>query len=152
VRGNTDTTSGVTDTVTTRTDPYLAPFRAAVRAGVPFVMMSTAIYAQLDPGVPAAFSAPIISGMLRGDLGFRGLVISDDVGGAKQVSAYSVGARAVKFVAAGGDVVLTVDANQAGDMTGALLSRANADATFRAKVNAAALLVLQEKQRLGLLH
>jgi beta-N-acetylhexosaminidase len=101
--------------------------------------------------VPAAFSAPIITGMLRGDLGFHGLVISDDVGAATQVSAFSVGARAVKFVAAGGDVVLTVDANEASEMTGALLSRANADAAFRAKVNAAALLVLQEKQRLGLL-
>ena len=151
VRGNTDTTSGVTDTVTTRTDPYLAPFRAAIRAGVPFVMMSTAIYSRIDPGVPAAFSPTIVSGMLRGDLGFGGLIISDDLGGARQVRGYSVGQRAVKFVAAGGDVVLTVDANQAADMTGALLSRANTDASFRAKVNAAALRVLQEKQRLGLL-
>ncbi len=151
VSGNTDTTSGVTDSVTTRTDPYLSPFRAAVQAGVPFVMMSTAIYSRLDPGVPAAFSAPIITGMLRGDLGFHGLVISDDVGAAKQVSGFSVGARAVKFVGAGGDIVLTVDANEASEMTGALLSRANSDAAFRAKVNAAALLVLQEKQRLGLL-
>lgn len=151
VRGNTDTTSGVTDSVTTRNDSYLAPFRAAVRAGVPFVMMSTAIYSRIDPGVPAAFSPTIVSGMLRGDLGFGGLVISDDLGGAKQVSGYSVGQRAVKFVAAGGDVVLTVDASQAADMTGALLSRANSDAAFRAKVNAAALRVLQEKQRLGLL-
>jgi beta-N-acetylhexosaminidase len=151
VSGNTDTTGGITDGVTTRTDPYLAPFRAAVNAGVPFVMMSTAIYSRIDPGVPAAFSAPIITGMLRGDLGFRGLVISDDVGAAKQVSGFSVGARAVKFVAAGGDVVLTVDADEASEMTGALLSRANSDPAFRAKVNAAALLVLQEKQRLGLL-
>ncbi len=44
VRGNTDTTAGVTDSVTTRNDAYLAPFAAAVAAGVPFVMMSTAIY------------------------------------------------------------------------------------------------------------
>jgi beta-N-acetylhexosaminidase len=152
VRGNTDTTGGVTDTVTTRDDPYLLPFRVAISAAhVPFVMMSTAIYSRIDPGVPAAFSPTIVTGMLRGDLGFRGLIISDDLGGARQVSGYPVGQRAVKFVAAGGDVVLTVDAGQAAAMTQALLARAAKDPAFKAKVDAAALLVLQEKQRLGLL-
>jgi len=151
VHGNTDLTSGVTDTVTTPDDPYLAPFRAAVRAGVPFVMMSTAIYAQIDPGTPAAFSSRIVTGLLRGSLGFRGLVISDDLGGAAQVADFSPGERAVRFVAAGGDLVLTVDAGQAGEMTGALLARAKSDPAFRRKVDAAARRVLQEKQRSGLL-
>jgi len=151
VRGNTDTTSGVTDSVTTRNDPYLAPFRAAANAHVPFVMMSTAIYSRIDPGTPAAFSKPIVTGMLRGGLGYRGLIISDDVGGAAQVANYSVGERALRFISAGGDVVLTVDATQARPMTGALLARARRDATFRAQVNAAALRVLQAKQARGLL-
>jgi beta-N-acetylhexosaminidase len=151
VHGNTDTTSGVTDTVTTRHDAYLAPFQAAVVAGTPFVMMSTAIYSRIDPGVPAAFSGTVVTGMLRGDLGFRGLIISDDLGAARQVSAYPVGQRAVKFVHAGGDVVLTVDASQAATMTAALLRRAQTDPAFRKQVNAAALLVLQKKQARGLL-
>jgi beta-N-acetylhexosaminidase len=151
VRGNTDTTSGVTDSVTTRDDPYLAPFRAAVRVGVAFVMMSTASYSRIDPGTPAAFSRVIVTGMLRGSLGFRGLIISDDVGAAAQVADTSVGQRAVRFVAAGGDVVLTVDANQAGTMTSALLHKAETDPGFKRQVDKAALLVLQEKQRRGLL-
>ena len=151
VTGNTDTSSGITDTVTTRNDPYLAPFHAAARAGVPFVMMSTAIYARIDPGTPAAFSRTIVTGMLRGDLGFRGLIISDDLGGAKQVSGYSIGDRAVRFVAAGGDVVLTVDANQAATMTAALLAKGRRDPAFKKQVDAAALLVLQQKQARGLL-
>ena len=71
--------------------PYLAPFQAAIDAGVPFVMMSTAIYAKIDPGTPAAFSAPIVTGLLRGQLGFDGVVISDDLGAADQVGGYSVG-------------------------------------------------------------
>jgi beta-N-acetylhexosaminidase len=150
-RGNTDTTGGVTDYVTTRQDPYLAPFRAAIRAGVPFVMVSTADYAKLDPDVPAAFSKTIITGMLRQDLGFHGLVISDDVGIARQVRNYSIGQRAIAFVAAGGDVVLTVDATQAADMTSALLQQANLHPNFKKLVDAAALRVLQEKQRKGLL-
>src|SRR4051794_25201374 len=151
VQANTDTTGGVTDNVTTRRDPYLAPFRAAIAAGVPFVMMSTAIYAQIDPGAPAAFSPTIVTGMLRNDLGFRGLIISDDLGGAAQVADYAPGGRAVRFVAAGGDIVLTVDASQAAEMSSALLAKAKSDPKFKKQVDAAALLVLQYKQKRGLL-
>jgi beta-N-acetylhexosaminidase len=151
VTGNTDTSSGVTDSVTTRNDAYLTPFAAAIDAGVPFVMMSTAIYAKIDPNHPAAFSPTIISGILRHDLGFRGVVISDDLGAAKQVSGYSVGDRAVQFVAAGGDLVLTVDSSQAQAMTAALLAKATSDPSFKAKVDAAALRVLTAKQSRGLL-
>ncbi|MBE7188550.1 glycoside hydrolase family 3 N-terminal domain-containing protein, partial [Jatrophihabitans endophyticus] len=151
VHGNTDTTAGVTDTTTTRHDSYLAPYAAAVKAGAPFVMMSTAIYRRIDPSHPAAFSRTIVTGMLRGDLGFRGVVISDDLGAARQVAKYSVGDRAVDFVKAGGDMVLTVDAGQAKTMTAALLKRARNNAGFEKKVNAAALLVLRAKQARGLL-
>jgi beta-N-acetylhexosaminidase len=151
VSGNTDTTRGVTDSLTTRHDPYLAPFRAAVEAHVPFVMMSTAIYSRIDRGTPAAFSKTIVSGMLRGDLGFTGVIISDDIGIATQVRSYSVGQRAVDFVKAGGDMVLTVDATQAGDMTTALLAETKSSASFKKQVDAAALLVLEAKQARGLL-
>lgn len=151
VSGNTDTTSRVTDTVTTRDDADLAPFRAAIAAGAPLVMMSTAIYARIDPGTPAAFSPTIVTGMLRGDLGYRGLIISDDLGAAAQVAGYSAGQRAVAFVRAGGDIVLTVDATQAAPMTAALLQQADTDAAFKRQVDAAALLVLRAKQVRGLL-
>jgi beta-N-acetylhexosaminidase len=151
VTGNTDTTSGVTDSITTRHDAYLRPFAAAVQAAVPFVMVGTAIYSRIDPGTPAAFSKTIVHGMLRGDLGFDGIAITDDVGAAAQVSSYSVGERAVRFIAAGGDMVLTVVASQAATMTAALLSKAQASPSFKAKVDAAALRVLEMKQRYGLL-
>lgn len=152
VAGNTDTTSGVTDSTTTRHDPYLRPYLAAVRHGVPFVMMSTAIYRRIDPGRPAAFSRTIVTGMLRGDLGFTGVVISDDLGAAVQVRGYTPGQRAVDFVAAGGDIVLTVDAGEVPAMAAALLARARANPAFRAKVNQAARHVLAAKARRGLLH
>jgi beta-N-acetylhexosaminidase len=151
VSQNTDTTAGVRDTVTTATDPDLAPFAAAVKAGTPFVMVSTAIYTRIDPANPAAFSRAIVTGMLRDRLGFDGVIISDDLGAAKQVAAVPVGQRAVQFVAAGGDLVLTVDAGQAAAMTGALIAKATADPSFAALVDAAALRVLQAKQAAHLL-
>jgi beta-N-acetylhexosaminidase len=151
VTANTDTSTGVTDHVTTRTDPDLAPFAAAIAAGTPFVMMSLAIYSQLDPANPAAFSPTVITGLLRGDLHFTGVVISDDLGAARQVAAVAVGDRAVRFIAAGGDVILTVAPGQIAPMTAAVLARAQTDPAFAAQVDAAVLRVLAAKQARGLL-
>ena len=151
VHGNTDTTTGVTDYVTTADDPFLAPFRAAILAKVPFVMVSTAVYQRIDPARPAAFSSRIVTGMLRHDLGFAGVVVSDDLGNAAAVRDYSVPDRALDFLAAGGDMVLTVDAAQIPAMTAAVIARARRDPAFLALVNAAALRVLTAKQHRGLL-
>jgi beta-N-acetylhexosaminidase len=56
----------------------LGPFRNAIDAGVKLVMVSSAAYPKLDPsGTPAVFSKSIVSDLLRGTLGFRGVVVSD---------------------------------------------------------------------------
>lgn len=151
VRANTDTSAGVTDRVTTRHDPYLRPFRAAIDDGVPVVMMSTAFYTRLDPKRPAAFSRFVVSRMLRGDLGFDGVVISDDLANARQVAGIRPGARAVRFIRAGGDLVLTVESRPLPAMYAAVLRKARRDDDFRAKVSAAALRILRAKERQGLL-
>lgn len=157
VAANTDYSAGVIDTVTTRDDPYLRPFADAIRDGAgrdrqPFVMMSTAIYARIDPDNPAAFSTTIVTGMLRDDLGFKGVIVSDDVGGAAQVSGYTPAQRAVQFLAAGGTMVLTVDPTQVPSMTSTVIAKARAEPGFRAAVNAAALVVLRAKLAAGLLR
>lgn len=151
VHANTDTSAGVTDRVTRRHDPYFKPFQAAVDAGVPAVMMSTAYYTHLDPKRPAAFSPFVIGTVLRGDLGFTGVVISDDLAGAEQVARFSPAGRALRFIGAGGDIVLVVRPDPLPAMYGAVLDRAQSSETFRKKVNAAALRVLRAKYRQGLL-
>ena len=56
----------------------LAPFSAAIAAGTKLVMVSNASYPALDPsGAPAVFSPAIVTGLLRGQLGFDGVVVSD---------------------------------------------------------------------------
>ncbi len=152
VRGNTDTTAGVTDTVTTSTDPYLRPFAAGVRAGAPFLMPSTAYYSRIDPRHPAAFSPTVLQGLVRRQLGFTGVVISDDLGSAKQVARWTPGQRAIMFVDAGGDMVLTVDPSVAPAMVQAVTARMASSPAFARKVDAAALRVLTVKHRMGLLR
>jgi beta-N-acetylhexosaminidase len=152
VTRNTDTSSGVTDRVTRRGDAYLTPFETAIRSGhAPFVMMSTAYYSRMDKQNPASFSSFIIGTVLRHDLGFAGAVISDDLANARQLSPWSYGTRAVKFIRAGGDVVLTVNPKTLPAMYAAVLSRARRMPAFRAKVDRAALLVLRAKERRDLL-
>lgn len=150
VIGNTDLTAGVTDSVTTADDPYLRPFLAAVGAGVPFVMVSLASYPRIDPGHLAVFSARVMR-LLRTQLRFGGVIVSDDMGAAKAVASVSPAARAIGFLAAGGDMITSVSVPVAAAMDAALLSRVHRDPAFKAKVNAAAMRVLAAKQAYGLL-
>ena len=151
VHANTDTSTEAVDNLTTVDDPFLAPFAAAIRAGTAAVMISLATYPKLDPNSVAAFSAPIVTGLLRQRLGFTGLVMSDDLGNAAAVHAVPAGDRAVRFIAAGGDMALTLQPNDAAPMTAALLARAQSSSQFRAQVTAAAGRVLRSKFRAGLL-
>ncbi|HEU4568667.1 MAG TPA: glycoside hydrolase family 3 N-terminal domain-containing protein [Marmoricola sp.] len=150
VHANTDITSGVTDRVTRRHDPYFAPFEKAVRAGLPVMMMSTAYYSRLDPKRPAAFSPYVIGTILRGDLGFRGVVVSDSLD-TPQVGAWKPGRRATMFVHAGGDLALVTDPRVLPAMYDAVLTRARTYPAFARLVNRAALRVLTAKQHYGLL-
>ncbi len=151
VRANTDTTRGVTDTVTTARSSALDPFRAAVRAGTDTVMMSSAVYSRIDPDLPAVFSSKVVTGLLRQDLGFDGVVVSDDVGSAAQVQPWSPSARALMFLRAGGDIVLTVDPALVHTMVETVTSRAARHPAMRRTVDAAALRVLTLKASTGML-
>jgi beta-N-acetylhexosaminidase len=148
VRGNTDFATKVVDRTTTATSPLLQPFRDAVAGGAEAVMVSSAYYAKIDAGHPAVHSSKVI-GLLR-DWGFDRVVVSDDLGAAAALRSVPVGKRAVRFIAAGGDLVLTVDAATAGPMASALLTQASADDAFAAKVTASAARVLALKASLGL--
>jgi beta-N-acetylhexosaminidase len=83
----------------------LAPFRALIEAGVETVMTAHARYPALDENKPAPFSRPIVHGMLRQALGFRGVIISDDLemGALKEDG---VGPNAVQAAQAGHDLFL----------------------------------------------
>jgi beta-N-acetylhexosaminidase len=150
VTGNTDFTANVTDNVTTATDPYLNSYKAAISAGVPMVMVALATYTKIDPTRLAVFS-PVVMKLLRGPLGFSGVIVSDDLGQAIAVQAIPPGNRATGFLAAGGDLITSQSLAPAEQMASAVLAKAEGDAAFRATVNAAARQVLAAKRAAGLL-
>ncbi|MBB5014371.1 beta-N-acetylhexosaminidase [Rehaibacterium terrae] len=83
----------------------LLPFVAGIGAGADAVMMAHVSYPAVAPE-PAGYSSRWIDGILRGELGFRGVVFSDDIGMAAAESAGGVAARIDAHLDAGCDVVL----------------------------------------------
>ncbi|MEU4289935.1 glycoside hydrolase family 3 N-terminal domain-containing protein [Kribbella sp. NPDC026596] len=150
VRGNTDFSSGVVDTVTVRGDADLQPFADGIEAGATMVMISTVTYTKIDPNNRAVFSPTVIQGMVRGDLGWSGVVITDDVGAAAEVASVPAGQRATRFVAAGGDIVINAKAALTATMMNALVVKAQQDKAFAAKLTSSVRRVLTLKQDHGL--
>jgi beta-glucosidase-like glycosyl hydrolase len=153
VRGNTDTSAEVVDPDTVAGDPSVRVFGELADAAdaPPFVMTSSAIYPGIDGSEPAGWSSKVIDGVLRGQLGFDGVVISDDVGAAAAVQDVAPGERAVRCLAAGGTLVLTVDASLYPEMLAAVLDRDRTDDAFSTRVDAAVRTALLAKAEAGLL-
>ena len=113
VTENTDhSATGITDDVTTSDDAFLDPFRSVADA----VMLSSATYSQIDPDNPAMFSRVVVTDLLREQLGFDGVVMTDDVGAAAAVADVPVAERVMRLLDAGGDVAITADPSLATEM------------------------------------
>jgi beta-N-acetylhexosaminidase len=149
VRGNTDYMTRVVDRTTTRHDSALAGFEAAINAGVDMVMVSSAFYTKIDDEHRAAFSTVIIGEMLRDDLGFPGVVVSDDLAAAA-MRTLPPGERAIRFVRAGGDLLIIGDASLATTMANAIKDEASDDPDFAKQVTGSAARVVAMKERRGL--
>lgn len=131
----------------------LAPMRAAIRAGVDALMVTHIVIPALDAsGTPASLSRTIISGFIRGTLGYHGLIITDSLAMGALSTRVSIAQAAVQAIAAGADMAL-ISADPA-TIQGALLTVQRAVAGGRlsiATIDAAARHVLTLKARLGLL-
>jgi beta-N-acetylhexosaminidase len=113
-----------------RTD--LPPFKAMVKAGVPMVMLSTAIYTALDKAKPAALSKPIATDLLRDTIGFKGVTISDDLDAPSLGGFGAVGTRGIAAATAGTDLLLFAKSYENGNAAaGALLAQARKSKSLR---------------------
>ena len=148
VTANTDTSANVVDSTTNRsTDAAVSViFGAAIAAGAQVIMVSSATYALIDSSAPAVFSSKIVTDMLRTEMGFSGVVITDDVSAAVQVQGVAAGDRAVQAIRAGCDIVLaSAEPAVAADMVKALIAAAQSDPAFAARVDESAARVLALK-------
>ena len=114
----------------------LVPFRDAIAAGVPVVMLNHLQYAALDPDLPASLS-PRAYALLR-EMGFRGVAITDSVGMGAVNLRWDFPQAAVQAVAAGADAVLATDGAQAVRMRDALVEAVRTGQVPEARVSEAA--------------
>ena len=84
----------------------LLPFRSAIKADVPMIMTSHILYKSLDPQWPVTLSEKILQNILRNELEFAGLIVSDDLGMKAMASNYSAQEIPVRAIQAGVDVLL----------------------------------------------
>ncbi len=100
-REDTHDTGTIVDLSREELEEIWQPFRATIKAGVDWVMVTHATYPSLDPKSPATFSSTIIQDILRKDLGFQGSIISDDLEMGAIANTYSVGKAAIMCLEAG---------------------------------------------------
>jgi beta-N-acetylhexosaminidase len=117
----------------------LAPFAAAAAAGMEAFMTAHVLYPALDPDRPATLSRRIATDLLRGELGFRGVLVSDDLGMKAVADRYSIEELAVGAIEAGCDHLLIrePEARQHAALE-AIVRAAEARADFRSRVEESA--------------
>jgi len=122
----------------------LLPFRAAIDAGVPLVMLGHARYPALDAGRIASQSHAIATDLLRGELGFDGVAITDslEADAALAPTSGDVGAGAVRALRAGADLLLMTGPGSYPLVRDAVTAAARRSPAVRARIAEAAAHVL----------
>jgi len=89
---------------------HIAPYRALIPAGLPAVMMAHSVYPALgEPKTPASCSAKIVTEYLRGELGFNGVITTDNMMMGGLLQTYELCEAALRTIEAGADLVMLRD-------------------------------------------
>ncbi|MBD0281025.1 MAG: glycoside hydrolase family 3 protein [Thermoleophilaceae bacterium] len=126
----------------------LPPFQAAIAERVPLVMLSHALYAALDGESIASQSSAIVSGLLRGELGFEGVIVTDSIEAQAVLDRSGVAEAAERSIEAGVDLVLMTGSASWNEVFPRLLERARESSAFRRRVRESAARVLELKRLL----
>lgn len=127
----------------------LPPFRAAIAAGVDSVMTAHLAVPALEPeNEPATVSSKIITGVLKEELGFRGLVVTDAMDMEGLASLYDTGEASVRAIEAGADVLLMP--KKAEDAINGVMTAVQRGRITRQRLDESVAKVLAAKARLGL--
>lgn len=87
-------------------DLELIPFKAAIEENIDMIMVAHILFPELDKVYPSTMSKNILNDLLRGDLDFNGVIISDDLTMGAIVENYTLENAALEFLKAGGDIAL----------------------------------------------
>jgi len=125
----------------------LAPFRGAV-GRIPTLMTAHVVFEALDPGLPATLSRAVVTGLLRGELGYDGLIISDALEMKAVSDGWGVAESACRAIEAGCDALLVCsELELVAEARNALIGRAEREDVFAARLADAAARCIATRQR-----
>jgi beta-N-acetylhexosaminidase len=133
-------------------DRDLQAFQAAFAERVPAVGLSLSFYAAYDPVTPAALAEEVATGLLRDELGYDGLAITDDLGAGAIKAGYEVPEAAVAAIQAGADMVQIASPEDQDGVREALLEAVRSGAISEERLAEAAGRVLELKRSRELLR
>ena len=126
----------------------LPPFKADIAAGVDSIMTAHVVMPAIDPGVPATMSHKILTGLLRDELGFDGLIVTDALDMAGATATYPPNVAPVQAMLAGADQLLV--APQMATAYGAVLAAARSGEISSQRLDESVYRILLHKFRRGL--
>jgi beta-N-acetylhexosaminidase len=129
-------------------DSDLAPFEAAIDEGVPLVMLSHALYPALDADEIASQSDTIATGMLREELGFEGVAVTDSMEAQAVLARSGVAEAGEHSIRAGADLLLLTGSGSWNEVFPRILEKAQASPAFKERVRESAARVLAVKSEL----
>ena len=136
----------------TLSDRDIPPFEQAIARGAPAVVVSNAFFSAYDPVTPASLSPEILDGLLRRELGFEGVAITDQLEAGAIRSGYKTPEAAVAAIRSGADMVQLSEPGDIDQVRAALIAAVDDGAITTDRLDSAAGRVLEMKQGLGLLR
>lgn len=128
----------------------LLPFKRAIEAGVQAIMVAHLRVPSLDPtpDLPATLSGPILTDLLRKEMGFRGLIVTDAMGMGGVTTLYTPEEAAIRAVKAGVDMLLLPPTPE--EVIHALIQTVRSREISESRIDVSVKKILEAKARLGL--
>jgi len=131
----------------------LLPFRRAAAANLAMIMSAHIVVRSIDGDVPATLSRALMTDLLRGELGFRGVLVSDDLEMRAVADRYPIETSSVQAIAAGCDLLLVCsDEDLAGEAHAALVREIESSPAFASRCEEAARRNAALRTRAAALH
>ncbi len=132
---------------------HLPPFQAAFEAGADAVMSAHVIIEAIDPTLPATLSRPALTGLLREEMGFKGIIVTDAMSMDAIDENWGAGEAAVMAVQAGADIIMATGTEQQQAETFNALHQAYVDGEIsEERLNDSVRRILRIKHKYGLHH
>lgn len=125
------------------------PFQAAIEAGAPMIMVGHMTMTAIDPDNPASLSETIVTGLLREELGYDGIIITDALNMGAIANNYTNADAAVKAVSAGCDMLLCV--SNISSVVNALTDAVSDGTISEERIDESVSRILQAKLRYGII-